>query len=165
MRKYFLISAVALMVATNVNAGTGYTEGFNVEVQAELALATKASCSVWNWGKIYLTDISHDVTVQDDGFGNITAVEGTEYFVSAIGNTSAECSIGADMNIENYTLYAPDSVDLAHTDNTGYGIYLTDIALGGAFDNVLTGKLHISGSSELITGVYKGAFTFTMVSE
>ncbi|MBQ2810792.1 MAG: hypothetical protein IJF12_01340 [Alphaproteobacteria bacterium] len=51
MRKYFLLSAVALMAATSANATTDYAE---VTAKATIEVATKHSCSNLDFGTLVL---------------------------------------------------------------------------------------------------------------
>jgi len=49
MRKYFLLSAIALLAATNVNATTDYAE---VTARAKIEVANTFECDDVDWGTI-----------------------------------------------------------------------------------------------------------------
>ena len=111
MRKYFLLSAVALMVATNVNAAG--QSSFNASVNIELA--SKVQCTRdLDFGKIVVVadeDVNSKLILEDSVLSsNITS--GTvlhDEFAS-----SAECNytLGNEqqVNLDNVILeYAPDA--------------------------------------------------------
>ena len=81
MRKYFLLSAVALLAASTANAETEYAE---VTVKATLVDANQFSCSDMDFGIIVLKSgamIASTVTLQNTGepitTGKILSVSGT----------------------------------------------------------------------------------------
>ena len=82
MRKYFLISDVALITETNVNASEPITGSMKVNV--DIKNVTQLSCSDLNFGTVYLKANNQASTVKTDG-----TVTGD--VIQTVGAESAEC--------------------------------------------------------------------------
>ena len=64
MRKYFLLSAVALLTTSTANATTDYAE---VTAKATIEVAGTLECSDWNWGIIVVKQNNAEFTMDSDG--------------------------------------------------------------------------------------------------
>jgi len=60
MRKYFLLSAVALLATSTANATTDYAE---VTAKATIEVATEFTCDEINWGTIVVKANNPDFTL------------------------------------------------------------------------------------------------------
>ena len=160
MRKYFLLSAVALLVTNTANAEN---VTYNVEAQAKVALSTKATCTTWDWGTIYLTDLNiTDLSLSSDYDGRVTATGAdANKFTNIGGHTPAEC----EWNVvySPASLIVPDEVMLVG--NSMSNMLLTDIEMdtGGSLMGTLKlGEDYaVGGYDETLT--YKGSFVMTAV--
>ena len=103
MRKYFLISAVALLTATNVNAAT---ESADVTVTGEVILTTKVSCTDLNFGTIYFDNTSEGYVTVGSSEYDITTSGGA---VKVVGAEPAMCS-GSIYMTEDYEVILPDKI-------------------------------------------------------
>ncbi|MBE6450994.1 MAG: hypothetical protein E7016_03405 [Alphaproteobacteria bacterium] len=156
MRKYFLLSAVALLTATNVNAASN--ESANVQVIGNIVATSFFSCSELNFGNIYLR--------ADDNTGYFGAgTADTEgYTTGSVANITdynpALCN-GIDADLTNdYTLIAPETIELSGVESDVDGFaYLSSIRL---FENKLHGTLNIpAGLSE--GGEISGSFSIVII--
>jgi len=158
MRKYFLLSAVALLTATNANAGSNT---YNVEAQAKVALSTKAECTTWDWGTIYLTDLNiTDLSLSSDYDGKVTpSGADANKFTNIGGHSPAECEW--NLAYSPTSLIVPNEVQLVG--NAMSNMMLTNIEMDT--DGSLMGTLKLgedyamAGYSEELT--YKGSFVMT----
>ncbi|MBE6451427.1 MAG: hypothetical protein E7016_05635 [Alphaproteobacteria bacterium] len=163
MRKYFLLSAVALMAATNVMAEN---YGGTVEVNAKIEKVTKMDCTPLNFGTIYLTNNNAESRVYLDS-ENGTTFDGD--VVRVVDATHATCT-----NLTNYvydeegdtdvnvtTLILPDRIYLtgAISEDVGDPAYVTDINTG--FNDVY-GTLVIPALMN--AGTLTGSFTITAIN-
>ncbi|MBE6450571.1 MAG: hypothetical protein E7016_01245 [Alphaproteobacteria bacterium] len=162
MRKYFLLSAVALLAnitATSVSAGTNTSA--NVNVVASINHVNEINCSVWNFGNIFVKSNQEDgstiFSVIADYELNASSVDA---IVSSYGYEPARCNFG-NFNQENYTFYFPEKVTLTSTD--GGEIYLTDLSFD-SFD-IIAGTLSYDSTNASYDGNYTGSFIFTLLSE
>ena len=112
MRKYFLLSAIALLTATNVNAES---KTYTVEAQAKVALSAKAECTTWDWGTIYLTDLNiTDLSLSVAGHQITATGADADKFTNIGGYSPTKCEwtdnevTGAQVS----NLIVPDEVQL-----------------------------------------------------
>ena len=99
MRKYFLLSAVAALVASTANATTDYAE---VTARAEIQVANESTCDDIDFGTIVVKDENDDFTIGYSGItGNgksdvISVGEYTKYIYCT--------NMGDSANIEEETI-------------------------------------------------------------
>ncbi|MBQ8870895.1 MAG: DUF4402 domain-containing protein [Alphaproteobacteria bacterium] len=164
MRKYFLLSTVALMMATNANATA---VGGSFSATAELIEATTISCSQnLNFGTIVFTE--HYNSGEGGGYAMITPDGETKIsndVVSMTGATPALCSADEDFgDSAQIVIHGGDdsSYQLKLTDTTtnkttcasvSYKIQGSDIYFGGAID----------GACGMYAGTYTGTVTFSVI--
>jgi len=165
MRKYFLLSAVALLTATNVNAES---MTYTVEAQAKVALSAKAECTTWDWGTIYLTDLNiTDLSLSSNDYNSKITASGADAdkFTNIGGYSPAKCEWvdNGVAGIDPSSVIVPDEVHLVG--NAMSSMLLTDIEMN--VYGVLSGTLKLDdvygamGYSEELT--YKGSFVMTAV--
>ena len=105
MRKYFLLSAVAMLMATNVNAeNNAYSE---LAVNVTIAHANEVNCSDVNFGTLYLKAGHSDVNVRliDD----VTTESDSPDFVSADAPMAAYCQL----NTPSVMYFSSETVTLS----------------------------------------------------
>ncbi|MBQ8869825.1 MAG: hypothetical protein IJ019_00430 [Alphaproteobacteria bacterium] len=91
MRKYFLLTAAALMMATNVDAeSNAYSE---LAVNVTIAHANEVNCSDVNFGTLYLKAGHGDVNVRL--INDVTTESDSPDFVSADAPEAAYCQLDA----------------------------------------------------------------------
>ena len=99
MRKYFLISTVALMTATNVNA---IADSGTVQVKAQVNMVNTMSCSAMDFGTIYLKAGNAFSTLSfDDTFW----VETTGDIISYSQPTPSTCTLSGEYDSVGYDLH------------------------------------------------------------
>ncbi|MBQ8870400.1 MAG: hypothetical protein IJ019_03390 [Alphaproteobacteria bacterium] len=148
MRKYFLLTAVALIAATTANATTDYAE---VTAKATIEVAGTFSCSKINYGNIVVKQknrafsiLAHDLS-SDGGYA--------DDLISITGANNA---------VSTCTATIPDSVG-------GY-VELTNSngdKIGVEYHGENTTNLYsfISIPAEVKAGEYEGSFTLTLTQE
>ncbi|MBE6451275.1 MAG: hypothetical protein E7016_04855 [Alphaproteobacteria bacterium] len=146
MRKYFLLSAVALMVATNVNAES-YVQG-SITAEARLVSATGLDCSDLNFGTIVTkanrTQVSRVITDLDTNefTGDIIDVINPGY--------GAYCQIdGSDATPS----FETQRIMLYHESGSGY----VNLKIETGADYYLRGELSIPQTAP--DGLYTGTVT------
>ena len=163
MRKYFLLSAVALLTATNVNATTDYA---NIVASANIEYSNEVSCTEMKFGNIVLKNNKEDAYVY---LGN--SVGTSANVLSVTGAQSAVCTSTMDYPGENYWIidFADEnnvrSAYLYHEDfdnETGVGTMLSITDIMGEPDGYIYGKLQIPAGtpSGQYTGSIKIQFTY-----
>ncbi|MBE6451080.1 MAG: hypothetical protein E7016_03860 [Alphaproteobacteria bacterium] len=149
MRKYFLLSAVALMAATSANATTDYAE---VTAKANIQVAKKITCTDVGFDNIVVKENNSAVTIQHDGgFPN------GDVFSASF--TRGRCYNGD-----------PETGEMI-SDLDGFEFLTNDIELTatggseGVFLSVYTADDEILGNLEIPAsvkaGAYEGHFTIT----
>ena len=147
MRKYFLLSAVALLATSTAFATTDYAE---VTAKATIEVATKLDCGSINFGTIVVKQDNEPSTVtvgmyDDDSYtttGDVLSVSGQN------GGTNCWTTAG------NF----PTSVTISDENSNTMQI---DIKMNSSY-NTLGGTLHIPGNVN--AGTYEGSFTVTSVA-
>ena len=144
MRKYFLFSAVALMISSTVNATTDYAE---VTAKATIEVAGTFECSDLDFGTIVVkqNNQSASVSLEDLDNGDIAYDD----IISYKDYSWAHCSHS------NY-LDGPTSVTLRGT-NTDNVINVSRIDISG--DNTIDATLNIP--AKVVADEYTGSFTVT----
>ncbi|MBE6451291.1 MAG: hypothetical protein E7016_04935 [Alphaproteobacteria bacterium] len=97
MRKYFLLSAVAILAATNVNATTDYAE---VTARATIEMANEVTCSEFNFGTFVIKKGNGEISFDSSqiGMDELSHLSGDiNSLISHSGYTSAVCSL-SDMD-------------------------------------------------------------------
>ena len=84
MRKYFLISAVALMAATSANATTDYAE---VTAKATIEVANTFTCPNLDWGTIVVKQQNDDIIIVSESGSD------SDDLISYSGTGKTECNI------------------------------------------------------------------------
>ena len=150
MRKYFLISAVALLAATSANATTDYAE---VTARATIEVATTMDCTDVDFGTIVVkqNNAASTVTMDADmgkvyGDGDILSIDSDETFFS--------CNNGDGMPITGIDLSFPSSIVLS---NGNGGEMTVDFSINGA--ESIDAVLHIPAKVQ--SGDYTETFTVT----
>ena len=149
MRKYFLLSAVALLVATSANATTDYAE---VTAKATIEVATKFSCDNIDYGTIVVKQNNASFVIDAE----LGVVDDTNSLISWSGDWGitgvSTCGITFDDDFnENVTL----------KNNNGDKITLS--VYSRYDDSFLISALRIP--AQVKPGEYTGSFTVTVTSE
>ncbi|MBE6451182.1 MAG: hypothetical protein E7016_04375 [Alphaproteobacteria bacterium] len=156
MRKYFLLSAVALMVATNVNAATDYATG-TLETKANIIHHTKISCDALDFGTIAVPENNGEGTIKllpEDGGELYTTGDILHLNGAKLGHCGGVVFEDGDNYINELTgdvsLRNPDTEDeLILT--TYYDASYTSLYIGGILEipaNIEIGEY--TGSIEII---------------
>ena len=165
MKKYFLLSAVALLATTTANAAA---VGGSFSATADMVAATKISCSQnLDFGTIVFTGNANLGGVS--GYAMITPdgeIKISDDVVSMTGATPALCSADEDFGdsaqIVIHGGYDDSSYQLKLTDTTtnkttcasvSYKIQGSDIYFGGAIDE----------ACGMYAGTYTGTVTFSVI--
>ncbi|MBQ8869967.1 MAG: hypothetical protein IJ019_01160 [Alphaproteobacteria bacterium] len=148
MRKYFLLSAAALMIATNANAGTGYAE---VTANATIEYVSQMECSDLSFGKILLINDGQPISLTRHSSED--ANDQTPNILSVSGSGLASCTLqGAtisDFDIENKVeLY------LASGEILNLSIYRDEIS-----GDTISFSSQLSSTDFPLDGEYTGSFT------
>ncbi|MBE6451270.1 MAG: DUF4402 domain-containing protein [Alphaproteobacteria bacterium] len=152
MRKYFLLSAVALLAATNVNAT--YQAQDELVVNAEVAYAVDLNCSALDFGKIIMkVNPTQDSTV--------TIFDGVDGFTGDILDVQGGNQATCDSDKMNSTIGTAEdtSVVLSH-ESTADKLSAT---ITQTYDNWFGGTLTIPAGSP--SGKYTGTTTVTVTFE
>jgi len=149
MRKYFLLSAVALLATSTANATTDYAE---VTAKATIEVATKFSCDNIDYGTIVVKQNNASFVIDAE----LGVVDDTNSLISWSGDWGitgvSTCSITFDDDFdENVTLKNNNG------DNITLNVYNR---LGDPF---LISTLTIP--AQVKPGEYTGSFTVTVTSE
>ena len=105
MRKYFLLTATALLSATNVMAeSNAYSE---LSVNATIAHANEITCSDVNFGTIYLKANHGDLVV--DLVDDLVLESNSSDYVSSTDTASAYCELNEDSEM----LFSSETVTLS----------------------------------------------------
>ncbi|MBE6450504.1 MAG: hypothetical protein E7016_00895 [Alphaproteobacteria bacterium] len=158
MRKYFLLSVVTLLSATNVMA-----EALNssVQVNAKVEYVTDMTCTPLNFGTIYLKSGNSESTLDLYGMtttGNIVEVDG-----ASIGqcNFNPVYDEDGEPDTPNYMLSGVDSDMGSVILHSGAEdtIYIDNIRVHG--DGKIYAKLTIEG--DVPAQSYSGSFSITVL--
>ena len=155
MRKYFLLSAAALMVATSANATTDYAE---VTARATIEVAGTLDCTDMDFGTIVVKSGRTESTVVNMG-PQMCASE-AEYDEKHVLSVSGEgcaafCNSDGYMIGDEATFNVPASVKLTGTNGS------LDVALTSDASGAVGGALTIP--ADVKAGDYEGHFTVTTV--
>ena len=111
MRKYFLLSAIALLAASNTNAATDYA---NIELTAKVEHANTLTCTPLNFGTIVLSS-NEAGEVQFNTYTESAGPSGS--VLSVTGKSGGTCksnieleSAGWSYEIENYLSRIDDDI-------------------------------------------------------
>ncbi|MBE6450514.1 MAG: hypothetical protein E7016_00950 [Alphaproteobacteria bacterium] len=140
MRKYFLLSAVALLAATSANAKTDYAE---VTAKATIEVATKYGCDELNLGKIVVKKNNAEFTFSeaDQSDDNLISVENNIL--------DLHCEGPLDPIIANIDLKNPDAPDkVIKLNYDGISAWYT-----------------VTIPANITAGEYSGTITMTVVDE
>ena len=142
MRKYFLLSAVALLTATSANAATDYAE---VTAKATIEVASTLECEDIDFGTIVVKQNNEASTIQLIDAEPIITGNGV---ISTTAGRAAICELFRDASSN-----LPDSVTL--TNENGKTIIVDNLI---NFDDTgLMATLNIP--DKVSTGTYTGTFT------
>ncbi|MBE6450505.1 MAG: hypothetical protein E7016_00900 [Alphaproteobacteria bacterium] len=153
MRKYFLLSAVALMAATTANATTDYAE---VTAKATIEVANELSCTEMNWGKIVVKQNNAE-TILEMGFNSQVSPkygQGAD-ILSTSGYPAASTTNCTGVDFDTTTPTYPSQVPLKAEGKTK-----TLTLEPGYESNSFYGYLTIPANVE--SGEYTGSFTVTV---
>ncbi|MBE6450662.1 MAG: hypothetical protein E7016_01715 [Alphaproteobacteria bacterium] len=142
MRKYFLLSAVALLATSTANATTDYAE---VTAKATIEVATEFTCDEINWGTIVVKANNPDFTLYTDSLETPEILSITDY------NLNGTCyKNGTPYNGE---FEGSTTLKNANGDELGtYASWTTDYP----FHSVLSIPANVKA------GEYTGAFTVSV---
>ena len=91
MRKYFLLSALALMTATNVNAAEGAA---TIQVEAKLIEPTIIDCTALNFGTLKVKRGSVDATFTMSTAGEISVNNNSDWvLIQSQGAQAGNCTL------------------------------------------------------------------------
>ena len=145
MRKYFLLSAVALLVTTSANATTDYAE---VTARATIEVANTMECSDWNWGTIVVKQKNAEFTIDSDG---TTESKDVISYDNGGQDSLVTCT-------SSNTLLWPDGLALSDITLTSGSNKIT-IKNVYAYLSFINGTLSIPANVK--AGEYTGSFTVT----
>ena len=153
MRKYFLLSAVALMAATSANATTDYAE---VTAKATIEVANELNCWDLNWGTIVVKQNNQAFTLDsasstsEEVMAQVIRYDEDGYFIcNGIGSDTADYNL-------------PDTVTLT-SDNAGTPLTLRILTPGpesmGIDDGSVVIYSELSVPANVKPGYYESQFT------
>ena len=156
MRKYFLISAVALMAATSANATTDYAE---VTAKATIEVAGTISCTDLDFGTIVVKQNNADSIVNtfvgtDENEDFISASSKTGDIISVSGASPAHCSYTDDYHTSS-GIDIPTSVTLSGSNGSMTATLKMSDESWFYIEGTLTIPAHVKA------GEYTGTFTVT----
>ena len=150
MRKYFLLSAVALMAATSANATTDYAE---VTAKATIEVAGTFTCDNINWGTIVVKQNNKETYV--DLNIETGADVGPDVLSYDSGNNS-EGGSWCDLSSDTHHEY-DENIRLTSDEGNTMTAMIYDAEVGS--QRVLSGKLNIPANVK--AGTYTGSFIVT----
>jgi len=145
MRKYFLLSAVALLATSTANATTDYAE---VTAKATIEVAGTFECIDKDWGKIVVKQNNEEFKI--DTNGETTSAD----LISANGDGFIYC----DGTNEDASITIEDAI-LTNQD-TNKTIYM-DVSLDGIDSTGTQLSSSLTIPSGIVSGEYTGSFTVT----
>ncbi|MBE6450399.1 MAG: hypothetical protein E7016_00350 [Alphaproteobacteria bacterium] len=147
MRKYFLLSAVALLAATSANAGTDYAE---VTAKATIQVASKFTCSDLDFGTLVFKQGNEAFNYGIDGYFSATNTH--KDLISASGiSFSCEMPKNPQVEVADITLKNENSDELT-----------LNLMLGMTNEFYYEPQLKIPANVQ--PGTYTGTFTITIVN-
>ncbi|MBE6450949.1 MAG: DUF4402 domain-containing protein [Alphaproteobacteria bacterium] len=148
MRKYFLLSAVAMLMATNANADAVLG---TFSATAQIERYNEITCTPLNFGTIlYAANATDSVAITIDELNDIY-INGDN--VKQTGEHSrAECSV-ANLTMENSVTIIPNEEIFSLTDD----LALQDITFAQS-----DGLLFIGGTLTIEPNVFSGTYTGTV---
>ncbi|MBQ2811199.1 MAG: DUF4402 domain-containing protein [Alphaproteobacteria bacterium] len=149
MRKYFLISAVALLAATNANAAPDYAE---VTAKATIEVAGTFECTDMDFGTIVVKQNNKETTLVE----NLSESKSMGYNVDDIISISGEGYSRCTTNSSILNVSEPN-ITLSNASNDKLSLSVEDV---GGF---LGGTLIIPANVK--AGEYTGSFTVTVTQE
>ena len=153
MRKYFLLSAVALLTATNVNA---QTVSGNINLNAEVFYTNEITCAPWNLGTIYLKSGVMEASGTIDTWG----FHKGEGIANIVGFNDLSCEFG-DLDFDSgVTAILPDAVSLDAGTDSSITLTHLDFDYGRIYADV---NISANADEEITNGEYTGSFTFTII--
>ena len=157
MRKYFLLSIVALLATSNVNATTDYFSG-TVTASATVTRTTEISCTPLNFGTVY---------IQSGEYGwvklnKMDYTETSESVTKVIGEShSAKCTVGEykdDAMISNVDFGTTYGEIMLTTSNGDTGVSVMSLEyIDSGNELYIYGTLDIS--QDAVGGTYEGSMT------
>ncbi|MBQ2810689.1 MAG: DUF4402 domain-containing protein [Alphaproteobacteria bacterium] len=164
MRKYFLLSAVALMSASNVMAAS---ESGTFQAKAQVNIVNHVTCSDMDFGTIYLKAGNARSTIYMDAAENI---EITGDITSYTGQKPAKCTLTGTFDFEDmaYNLIIDDKLELTggtgddYDGMDGYPAWIDSVSTDVEGNEItIGGTLNIP--AKFTGGTLTGTFTFTIV--
>ncbi|MBQ2811499.1 MAG: hypothetical protein IJF12_04950 [Alphaproteobacteria bacterium] len=151
MRKYFLLSAVALLATTSANAATDYA---NMDISVNITYATKINCTQdLSFGQVVIDANATGeqyVDMIEDGFIS----DKSSGVVSVENSHAGSCDFNLPQNLNGKTIELDGGVD---------GDLLPSVTLH-AFDNYLSGRLNIP-ENYVSGGDYSATITIVKPNE
>ena len=157
MRKYFLLSAVALMISGTANATTDYAE---VTAKATIEVANQIECTDLNFGTIVVKQSNKSSQIEicenaDDDLSSTLDINGDD-ILSVTGYSPAHC-VGA-YHPSSESGLNPLSYTTVITNENGDKLTVSD--LFQVDEEFICGKLTIPANVK--AGEYTGSFTVSV---
>ena len=153
MRKYFLLSAVALLVASNVNAEN--VSG-KIDLNAEIVHTTELTCTDWNLGTIYIPKGTSSAWGK---LGNDFSI--TSGITQVSGYSAPQCN-NLPMD-DSSTYFVPSDVYLENTEDEYSVIHLHNIDINLEGETFTADVGIYTDYDEISAGQYTGSFTFMRI--
>ncbi|MBQ8870809.1 MAG: DUF4402 domain-containing protein [Alphaproteobacteria bacterium] len=154
MRKYFLLSAAALMISSTANATTDYAE---VTAKATIQVANTVSCGELDWGTIVIKDGNEEITIDVDYDGYMSY--DSDNIISISGNGYTTCTGYTEVGSGGIDLES-NAIYLSAT-GTNKKLTFTPTIDGTGNSSGLGGKLTIP--ADVDSGEYSATFTLNFV--
>ncbi|MBQ2810674.1 MAG: DUF4402 domain-containing protein [Alphaproteobacteria bacterium] len=150
MRKYFLLSAVALMITGTANATTDYAE---VTAKATIEVAGTFTCSDMNFGTIVVKQGNSEIII-DGELAEVGNINDNDDLISISGVSMSTCSVSDNDDYVPMIKFSENLLTL--TNDNG-----DEITVSGFTSNIqrIFGTLVIP--SNVKAGDYTGSFTVT----
>ncbi|MBQ8870779.1 MAG: DUF4402 domain-containing protein [Alphaproteobacteria bacterium] len=161
MRKYFLLSAVVMLVATNANATS---ESATFQAKAQVNMVNYVTCSDLDFGTIYLKTDNEPSTLTIPAMGS-GLIEKTGDITTYTGGEAAECTFSSTFNTidENWSIITDDYLQLDGGEGDDMHATITDMTV--YFDT--NQKARIGGTLNIPRGfsggTLTGTYTFTVL--
>ncbi|MBQ2810955.1 MAG: hypothetical protein IJF12_02175 [Alphaproteobacteria bacterium] len=156
MRKYFLLSAVALMISGTANATTDYAE---VTAKATIEVANILSCTEMDWGKIVVKDDNEGLVIDS------SCASTSDDLISVSKNDmSAKCTVPASGSFSDSDLDGGVFSDITLTGTKGGTLTVTEpyMVTQDTFSAIYA---NLNIPANVVADEYTGSFTFTYTYE
>ncbi|MBQ8870803.1 MAG: DUF4402 domain-containing protein [Alphaproteobacteria bacterium] len=152
MRKYFLLSAVALIISGTANAATDYAE---VTAKATIEVAGTFTCSDLDFGTIVVKQGNEEFDISS--FDLNEGVTYDNYAISISGFNPSECAYSGGYDAGDDGTFPPITSYLRNANGDS-------LLFSADFQNFYGGELHgtLTIPANVKAGEYTGSFTVTL---